>query len=141
MKKIINGKVYDTETAHEVGSYSNAGGWGDFHHYEETMYRKRTGEYFLFGEGGAMTRYAKQIEMNSWSGGSRIMPMTFEEARQWCEDNLDAGEYEAEFGEVAEDESKVVVCITIRADAAELAKRRAAEAGTSVSAWIESLIK
>ena len=51
MKKIINGKVYDTEKAKQVAYYSSAGSWRDFQHYEETLYLKKTGEYFLFGEG------------------------------------------------------------------------------------------
>lgn len=141
MKKIINGKVYDSEKAHEVGYHASDANWGDLYNTCETLYRKRTGEYFILGEGGAGTQYAVPCGDSNWRGGWRIMPMTFDEARKWCEENLDADEYEAEFGEIADDDSKVVVCITIRADAAETAKRRAAEAGTSVSAWIESLIK
>ena len=62
MKKIINGKKYDTATAHECGTWSNAGSWRDFSHIEETLYRKRTGEFFLFGEGGPMTRFEKECE-------------------------------------------------------------------------------
>ena len=58
MKKIINGKKYDTDTAQELASWDNGGGWRDFHHCEETLYRKKTGEFFLFGEGGPMTKYA-----------------------------------------------------------------------------------
>ena len=46
MKKYINGKVYDTETAQLIGTYANGGNWRDFSHYEETLYRKRTGEFF-----------------------------------------------------------------------------------------------
>ena len=38
MVKIIKGRKYDTDTAREVGSYSNAGGWRDFGHFEETLF-------------------------------------------------------------------------------------------------------
>lgn len=65
MKRYINGKVYDTSTAQEIGSYANAGNWRDFSHYEETLYRKRTGEYFLHGEGGPMTAYRESMGQNT----------------------------------------------------------------------------
>ena len=47
MKKIINGRLYDTGTAKEIGCYENGYGAGDFRYYYESLYRKRTGEYFL----------------------------------------------------------------------------------------------
>lgn len=140
MKKIINGKMYDTETAKELGSWSNGGGWNDFHHTEETLYRKKTGEFFLFGEGGPMTRYAVSEGQNFWTGGSRIMPMTYQEAQKWAEENLTADEYEEIFGEVAEDDSRVTVAYSLSRTAAETIKRKAAEAGISASAYIESLL-
>ena len=53
MKKIINGKMYNTETAKYCGGYefSNC---GDFNYVCEELYQKKTGELFLYGEGGAM---------------------------------------------------------------------------------------
>ena len=63
MKKIINGKVYDTETAQVLGSWSNMSD-RSFERIDETLYRKRTGEFFLHGEGGPMSRYAVQIGQN-----------------------------------------------------------------------------
>ncbi len=141
MKKIISGKVYDTDTAKELGSWCNAGSWRDFNHMEETLYRKKTGEFFLHGEGGPMTKYAQAVEQNSWSGGSRIMPMTFAEAREWAETHLDADEYEAIFGAVSEDGSRVQVCYSLSASTVEAIKRKAAEAGVSASAYIDGLVK
>ena len=141
MKKIIDGKVYDTDTAKKLGEWDNGGGWSDFHHIEETLYRKKTGEYFLFGEGGAASKYAKAEGQNSWTPGSRIMPMTFAEARKWAEENLDADEYEDFFGEVQEDDSKVLVSVYIRKDAAEKLKRLAGESGMSQSELIQKFIE
>ncbi len=139
MKKIISGKVYDTDTAKNLGSWCNAGSWRDFHHMEETLYRKKTGEFFLHGEGGPMTKYAIAEGQNSWRGGSRIMPMSFSEAREWAEEHLDADEYEAIFGAVSEDDSRVQVCYSLSAATVETIKRRAAELGISASAYIEQL--
>ena len=142
MKKIINGRVYDTTKAKELGTYANAGNWRDFSHLEETLYRKKTGEYFLHGEGGAMTRYAEATGQNSWSGGERIMPMTYDEAREWAEKHLEAEEHEAIFGEIVEDDGagKQVVSISVSPAKWENAKREAAKRGVGISEYIESLL-
>lgn len=142
MKKIINGRVYDTEKAKELGTYANAGSWRDFSHLEETLYRKKTGEFFLFGEGGPMTRYAEAEGQNSWSGGRRIMPMSYDEAREWAEKYLDADDYEAIFGEIVEDDGagKQVVSISVSPSKWEAAKREAARRGIGISEYIESLL-
>ena len=140
MKKIINNKAYDTETAKELGSWSNMADYGNFSQFSETLYRKKTGEFFLYGEGGPMTKYAVAEGSNCWRGGSRIMPLSFQEARKWAEEHLSGEEYEAIFGEVVEDDSRVQVCYSLSAAAVETIKRRASEAGISASAYIESLL-
>ena len=142
MKKIINGRVYDTEKARELGTYANYGSWRDFSHLEETLCRKKTGEYFLFGEGGPMTKYAVAEGQNGWSGGKRIMPMTYDEAREWAEKHLDADDYEKIFGEIVEDDGagKQVVSISVSPAKWEAAKREAAKRGVGISEYIESLL-
>lgn len=102
MKKIINGKKYDTETAKKLGSWSNHCGYSDFNWCEETLYIKKTGEYFLFGEGGPMSEYAEACGQNQLCSGARIIPYTVEKAREWAEMHLDADVYESIFGEVEE---------------------------------------
>ena len=101
MKKIIYNKMYNTETATVIGSdsysYPN-----DFNYWEETLYQKKNGEYFLHGEGGPLTKYRKYSSYNSWGGGEEIIPMTHDEAREWAEEHLDADAYIAAFGEVEE---------------------------------------
>ena len=140
MKKIINGKVYDTDKAKELGFYSNGGGWRDFNHLEETLYKKKTGEFFLFGQGGPMTRYAEAEGQNSWTGGSRIMPMTYEEARKWTEEHLSADQYEEIFGVIDESGEKITATISIDSGKWEAAKQNAAKKGIGISEYIESLI-
>lgn len=102
MKQIINGKKYNTETAKEMGCWSNNYSYGDFNYCRESLYRKKTGEYFLYGVGGAMSKYSQSCGQNSWSGGEKIMPMTESEAKRWAEKHLTADEYEEIFGEVEE---------------------------------------
>lgn len=101
MKKIINSKAYNTETAKELGSYWNGYGRGDFNYICETLYCKKTGEYFLHCEGGALTQYAISVA-NGSTFGSRIIPYSETEAKEWVENMLSAEEYEKIFGEVEE---------------------------------------
>lgn len=100
MKKIINGKKYDTDTAKCMLIWGNSK--TGFSHVYEELYRKKTGEFFLYGEGGPMTSYAKSCGDNSWSGGSDIIPFTEKDARDWTERHGDADDYERIFGEVEE---------------------------------------
>lgn len=59
MKKIIDGKTYNTETA-KVVSVSCNGEYGNMSYVEETLYKKKTGEYFLYGISGANGKYAEK---------------------------------------------------------------------------------
>ena len=88
-----------------------------------------------------MTQYAQTVGTNSWSGGERIMPLTYSEAQKWAEEHLDGDEYETIFGQVAEDDSRVQVCYSLSASTVETIKRRASELCITASAYIESLIK
>ena len=138
MKKIINGKMYDTETATAVKNDMGGEGFG---RYDETLYRKKTGEYFLYGEGGPRTRYAHSAGQNAWSGGEKCIPLTYDEAREWAEHTMDADEYENEFGPVSESDDRVSVHLSLSdGDAAKL-KRLAQIAGISVSAYVAQLIQ
>ena len=135
MKKIINGKLYDTTTAREVAGCYHGEGPRDFHHYSEKLYRKRTGEYFLAGEGGPMTHYAVSAGQNSWSGGEKIIPLTYSEATEWAEREMDADDYQAEFGQVSDGEL-AHLHISLPADVADRIRKAAAAEGISVSECI-----
>lgn len=101
MKKIINGKMYNTETAKLLGEMESRRNKADFYYYCESLYLKKTGEYFLFGEGHGLSPYGKSYG-NSSGWGEKIMPFTIDEAKEWAEENLDADEYIKIFGEVEE---------------------------------------
>ena len=140
MKKIISGKLYDTTTAERVGSWDNGCSYSDFGYCGEDLYRKRTGEFFLRGEGGPMSKYSVSRGDNEWSGGAKIIPLSYQAAQKWAEDRLNAEQYEAIFGEVEEDGSRTTVTLYLSASAVERAKRAAAQAGFSLSAYIGGLI-
>lgn len=100
MKQIINGKKYDTETAECVAEHTNNLPENDFNYCDEYLYRKTTGEFFLYGKGGPLSKYAVSCG-NGWTSGKEILPLTDSEAKAWVE-SFDNDEYETLFGEVAE---------------------------------------
>lgn len=91
MKIIKNKKLYDTETSSMLGELWN--GYTGLKCYSETLYYKQNGEYWLHIIGGAMTSLARPTGINGLTGGEKIVSLTREEARQWCEHNLDAETY------------------------------------------------
>lgn len=98
MKKILNGKLYDTDTATFIDEYSNDYGTRDFRSMQESLYRKKNGEFFLCGEGGPMTRYAEKCG-DMWGSGKGIIPISEAEAREWLEKYSDTETYIETFGE------------------------------------------
>jgi len=59
MQKTICKKVYDTETSTLIkkvtfGEYGSPGGW------EESLYQTESGNFFLYTNGGASSKYTKE---------------------------------------------------------------------------------
>lgn len=140
MKKIINGKVYNTDTAKKVASWYSSYARNDFHYYEEELYQKKTGEFFLYGEGNAASPYSKSCGQNEWCGGERIEPLTFTEAQKWCEDHLDGEDYCAIFGEPDESGEVVTLGLQVSAAAAAKLKQEAAKLGIPQGKLLERWI-
>lgn len=138
MKKIINGKRYDTGTAKFIGEASHSNRT-DFAYWSEELYQKRTGEFFIYGEGGPASKYSRSTGQNQWSGGEKIIPLTIKEAKEWAEKYLDADEYEILF-EVEEDKTLISAWIpdSVKADADKL--REQGHTLADIFAWgVEAL--
>lgn len=135
MKKIIKGKQYNTETAVRVGAWDNGRYTNDFAYCSEDLYRKKNGEFFLHGEGGAMSQYASRCGDNT-GYGETIIPLTYREAQAWAERHLTGDGYEEIFGEVQEDDTAVQIHVSMTAAEAEIIKRNAALEGMTVSSYI-----
>lgn len=101
MRKIIDGKRYDTETATDIAS-SRYSLESDAHFYEETLYKTKKSAYFLYGRGGAMSKYGEQIGTNTFSGSSVIRPLGPEEAYDWLENTGQTEAIESEFPDMIE---------------------------------------
>ncbi len=103
MKRIIDGKRYDTETAKLLAEWTNNYYSSDFQWCHEELYVTKKGSYFLYGEGGAMSKYSVPIGNNGSGGGERIKPLSTAEARNWCERSDNNEALEAHFASEIED--------------------------------------
>ena len=85
MKKRINGRKYNTDTAIYVGQYTldTDQAWNA---YTETLYYKRNGEFFLFRHGGRREDFQENQNppVNpEWPIQIEFEPLTFEQAKEW----------------------------------------------------------
>jgi hypothetical protein len=87
MKKIINGKLYNTDTADEIARRVIRHGLE-----HETYYRKKTGEIFIYYE----------TKRSSGDIFRSIRPLELEEAKDDLEKLLTVEHYEEIFGKVEE---------------------------------------
>lgn len=99
MKRIIDGRRFDTDTAVKLGEIS-FGDSRDFGRFEEALYRTpRSGAYFLAGSGGPRSHYAVSDRPGEWRSGSKITPLDKADALAWAERNLPAEQIEAIFAD------------------------------------------
>ena len=83
MKKIINGKIYNTDTATRIGNHV-CFIRGDFRFEDTDLYKTKKGAWFIGGEGGPLSRWSQPCG-NGQRGGSGIEVMTTGEALAWAE--------------------------------------------------------
>lgn len=103
MRAIVNGKLYDTETANLIASHEHVE-VGFLFFIRQQLYITRDGEYFLFGQPGGDSRYRYEEAPRKWVAGWRIDPISYDEAREWLKENLNADyRYERLFGRGDED--------------------------------------
>lgn len=101
MKKIINNKLYNTDTAELLGQKE----WGepmDFYYIFESLYRTSKENFFLYRKVGAGSEFAKPIGNNSWVPREDIEALDKEQARNWAIDYLEQSKFEEIFGVIEE---------------------------------------
>lgn len=82
MKAIVNGFPYNTKTSEKIGTNHNGLLPDDLRISVETLYRTKTGDYFIHGEGGAESKYGKKSS-RGWIFGAAIIPLSHVEAFKW----------------------------------------------------------
>ena len=122
MNKVVNGKMYNTETAQMLAkAYVSE-------ICQQTLYRKRTGEYFLYTE-------------EEVYGNLSIKPLTLSEAKKWAEKELEGTKYEEIFGDI-EDEPEMAaelnqqISILLPKSLYDELKAKKSSTGMNVSALI-----
>lgn len=75
--------VYDTETAQAFGTRESTCGLSDNRWYRETLFRNRSGYWFLGGEGGSRTHYAVERRTGERLGAAGIIPIGRMQAMHW----------------------------------------------------------
>ena len=92
MKRIIDGKRYDTDTAEMICDVSSRiNDQRDFKWHDTQLYRTKKGAWFVAGEGGPMSRWAHDTG-DGYGYGSGLVVIEADEARELLEqhDELDA---------------------------------------------------
>lgn len=103
MRKIIDGKAYDTKTASFICDVSPPGFYrGDFRYEDTGLYKSPRGRFFLSGAGGPLTRWAVAEGQNGHRGGSGICVLDEEEAKELCERYGSVSDFEEAFGDPEE---------------------------------------
>lgn len=98
-KKVVDGVVYNTETAPCVAAWDNGRRNGDFSRLAESLYRTARGNWFLHGSGGPLTEYRRECGQNQWCGSEDIRPLTPEKAMEWLERHDKVNAVEQYFGD------------------------------------------
>ncbi len=96
MKRIINKKCYNTETAEFIQEYWNGVSKGDFEYVYEKLYRTQKESWFLHASGGAMSDYCCSYGKCT-CGNTVIIPFSEDETYDWLEKNNKVNEIEKYF--------------------------------------------
>lgn len=97
LKRIIDGKTYNTETATQLASWSSANNPDTAHQQYEhggILFQTRFGAYFVvqYDEG-----------QDPWDDNyEKLIPLEPEQAQRWAEKHCSADDVEALFGEMPE---------------------------------------
>ena len=92
MKRVIDGLVYNTETAKLICSIGCNAYKSDFRWHETALYRTPKGRYFLAGKGNASSMWARRV-CDAYGAGEGMRVLSSEEAREYAE-REDLGEEE-----------------------------------------------
>jgi predicted HicB family RNase H-like nuclease len=141
MRKTISGSRYDTETAQLLGTWDSSHDDGDLEAIKESLYRTKAGKYFLYGVGGAKSRYGKWVDNSNLEGGAEIIPFTREAAQKWAKEHLSSEEYEANFGLIIDKTKKEPLYLMISAVIKEKIRVVAEKQGVSMTTWVECVIE
>ena len=83
MIETILNVVYDTNNAQSFGTVESGYPLSDNRWYQETLFRNKSGYWFLYGEGGSQTRFATERTGGERTGSRGIIPIGQMQAMHW----------------------------------------------------------
>ena len=99
LKKIIDGKLYDSGSAKLVADYDNYDEADVTLHVREMLYKTKNGSFFLVGTGHYKTTWScYNSKTGEFIEGHALVPLNEEEAKQWLALRDFIDEYEKLFG-------------------------------------------
>ena len=105
--------------------------------WTETLYRRQTGDFFVYGEGGKESPFSvyENGENKAGNGYEIWAESNYNKARSWVQTNCPEKKDEI-FTMQEPDTKRVIVTMALSPRARENLKRKAAEEGMSVSEFI-----
>ena len=103
MRRIINGKSYDTKTADFICDVSPTGFYqGDFRFENTGLYKSPRGTFFLSGHGGPLSRWSEPEGQSGRRGGNGIQVIDLDEAKALVARHASVETFTEAFGEPEE---------------------------------------
>jgi len=96
MRRIKDGKIYDTDTATRICGTGNSLSTTDFGFEDSGLYVTKRGGYFISGRGGASSRFAFS-DGDGYVGSSGVIVLSASEALAEAEYHDDADTIEVQF--------------------------------------------
>lgn len=85
MKKIINGKLYNTDTARVICALDSTENVADHDYHDTCLYQTRKGAFFLAGRGNARSMWAHETMYDGSAPGSGLQVIDKDTARAYME--------------------------------------------------------
>lgn len=141
MKTVIDNKLYDSEKARLIGETARDTD-SDSRYLYERLYKKRTGEYFVYGEGGPDTLYGIEETDGTMSPGEGITPLTYDEARRWAQAGLPVKDYAREFGAIdLADRAMTTMAVRVSMAGKEALDRKCSRTGKTRSDIVDEFLR
>ncbi len=102
MKKLVNGKSYNTETAELIWSWDNGLSKSKAQWHEESLYKSKNGRWFIYGEGGPLSPVAKICDDGLTSGQFLKALSENDEILGWMEEHDVDTDIAAKYFEIEE---------------------------------------
>lgn len=128
MKKVLNGVLYDSDNARQIGLHGTTTG---NRIKAETLYKTRDGYYFI---------YEREMQGGTNVSPGRLIPMPVEDADAWAKKNLGEYPYNAEFGYAKPANTPKTLNIALPSDLVHKLEQLRKAQGKTVSEIIESLL-